>query len=52
MSTSPLIRKTPEHVCGVHESQASLMGTWDESLKWMKNAKQYEDYNDFIDDCK
>ena len=42
----------PEHLCGVHESQARLMGTWDESLKWMKSARQYEDYNDFIDDCK
>lgn len=42
----------PEHLCGVHESQARLMGTCEESLKWMKGAKQYEDFIAFIDDCK
>lgn len=42
----------PENLCGVHESQTRLMGTCDESLKWMKGAKQYEDFIAFIDDCK
>lgn len=42
----------PENLCGVHESQTRLMGTCEESLKWMKGAKQYEDFIAFIDDCK
>lgn len=41
----------PEHLCGVHESQTRLMGTWDESLEWMKNTRVYESFGEFLDDC-
>ncbi len=41
----------PEHLCGVHESQTRLMGTWDKSLKWMKDARTYRNYGEFLDDC-
>lgn len=40
-----------ERLCGVHESQARLMGTWEKSLEWMKDTRVYRCYEEFLDDC-
>lgn len=41
----------PEHLCGVHESQTRLMGTWEKSREWMKGARAYGGFEEFLRDC-
>lgn len=41
----------PERLCGVHESQARLMGTWEKSREWMKGARAYGGFEEFLRDC-
>lgn len=40
-----------ERLCGVHESQARLMGTWEKSREWMKSARAYGGFEVFLRDC-
>lgn len=41
----------PEHLCDMHESQVMLMGTWDLSLNWMRDARIYGSFEGFLEDC-
>lgn len=39
------------HLCGVHELQARLMGAWEKSREWMKGTRAYEGFEEFLRDC-
>ena len=40
-----------EQLCGMHESQARLMGTWDKTLEAMAGQRLYGSFEEFLADC-